>query len=51
MENIKKFPNIKFNKALKNIYFKYILRQDPYSIKAVAQLLIKFKTRRYGALG
>jgi|TARA_B110000261_G_scaffold135361_1_gene152815 predicted O-methyltransferase YrrM len=36
-------PNIKFNNPLKNIYFKYILRQDPYSIKAVAQLLIKFK--------
>ena len=36
-------PNIKFNNPLKNIYFKYILRQDPYSIKAVANLLIKFK--------
>lgn len=36
-------PNTKFNNPLKKIYFKYILRQDPYSIEAVNKLLIKFK--------
>ena len=36
-------PNTKFNNLLKKIYFKQILRQDPYSIKAVAYLLKKFK--------
>ena len=35
-------PNIKFNNPLKRIYFKYILRQDPYSIEAVKYLLKKF---------
>ncbi|MDC1250829.1 class I SAM-dependent methyltransferase [Pelagibacteraceae bacterium] len=36
-------PNTKFNNPLKRIYFEYILRQDPYSVKAVAYLLKKFK--------
>ena len=36
-------PNTKFNNPLKKIYFEYILRQDPYSIDAVAHLLKKFK--------
>ena len=36
-------PNTKFNNPLKKIYFKYILRQDPYSIAAVTNLLKKFK--------
>ncbi|MDB9935788.1 class I SAM-dependent methyltransferase [Candidatus Pelagibacter sp.] len=36
-------PNTKFNNPLKRIYFKYLLRQDPYSIEAVAYLLKKFK--------
>ncbi|MDB4157541.1 class I SAM-dependent methyltransferase [Candidatus Pelagibacter sp.] len=36
-------PNTKFNNPLKKIYFKYILRQDPYSIEAVAFLLKKFE--------
>ena len=36
-------PNTKFNNPLKKIYFEYILKQDPYSIKAVAYLLKKFK--------
>jgi predicted O-methyltransferase YrrM len=36
-------PNTKFNNPLKKIYFKYILRKDPYSIEAVADLLKKFK--------
>ena len=35
-------PNTKFNNPLKRIYFKYILRQDPYSIEAVKYLLKKF---------
>jgi hypothetical protein len=36
-------PNTKFNNPLKTIYFKYILRQDPYSLEAVSGLLKKFK--------
>jgi len=36
-------PNTKFNNPLKRIYFEYILKQDPYSIDAVAYLLKKFK--------
>ena len=36
-------PNTKFNNPLKKIYFKYILRKDPYSFEAVSDLLKKFK--------
>ena len=36
-------PNTKFNNPLKKIYFEYILRQDPYSIEAVAYLLKRFE--------
>jgi predicted O-methyltransferase YrrM len=36
-------PNTKFNNPLKKIYFEYILRQDPYSVEAVAYLLKKFE--------
>ena len=36
-------PNTTFNNPIKKIYFKYILRQDPYSIEAVSYLLRKFK--------
>jgi len=36
-------PNTKFNNPLKKIYFKYLLRQDPYSLLAVTNLLKKFK--------
>ena len=36
-------PNTKFSNPLKNIYFKYIKRQDPYSIESVSELLSKFK--------
>ena len=36
-------PNTKFSNPLKNIYFKYIKRQDPYSIDSVTDLLSKFK--------
>ena len=36
-------PNTKFNNPFKKIYFEYILRQDPYSIEAVSDLLKKFE--------
>ncbi|MDA9629528.1 class I SAM-dependent methyltransferase [Candidatus Pelagibacter sp.] len=36
-------PNTKFSNPLKSIYFNYILRQNPYSLKAVKSLLNKFK--------
>ena len=36
-------PNTKFNNPLKEIYFKYIKKQDPYSIEAVKDLLKKFE--------
>ena len=36
-------PSTKFNNPFKKIYFKYILRQDPYSLSAVTNLLNKFK--------
>ena len=36
-------PNTKFSNPLKTIYFKYIKRQNPYSKKAVEELLSKFK--------
>ena len=36
-------PNTKFSNPLKKIYYKYILRIDPYSINAVKQLLAKYK--------
>ena len=36
-------PNTKFKNPLKNIYFNYIKRQNPYSIEAVEDLLKKFK--------
>ena len=43
-ENSKEIiPSTKFKNPLKNIYFKYILRKDPYSIEAVSDLLKKFK--------
>ena len=35
-------PSTKFNNPLKTIYFKYILRQNPYSVEAVSHLLKKF---------
>ena len=35
-------PNTKFNNPLKNIYFNYIKKQNPYSIEAVKELLGKF---------
>tara|TARA_Y100001935_G_scaffold147977_1_gene122158 strand:+ start:1207 stop:1836 length:630 start_codon:yes stop_codon:yes gene_type:complete len=36
-------PNTDFKNPLKNIYFKYIKREDPYSLDAVNSLLKKFK--------
>jgi len=36
-------PSTKFLNPLKKIYFKYIKKQDPYSLEAVSDLLKKFK--------
>ena len=36
-------PNTNFSNPLKQIYFKYIKRQDPYTRDAVEDLLKKFK--------
>ena len=36
-------PNTKFSNPLKNIYFNFIKRQNPYSLEAVEDLLKKFK--------
>ena len=35
-------PNTKFSNPLKTIFFKYIKRQNPYSLEAVKDLLNKF---------
>ena len=43
-ENVNEvIPSTKFNNPLKRIYFEYILKQDPYSVDAVAYLLKRFK--------
>ena len=36
-------PNTKFSNPLKTIFFKYLKRQNPYSLDAVKDLLNKFK--------
>ena len=36
-------PNTKFSNPLKTIFFKYIKRQNPYSLEAVKDLLNKFE--------
>ena len=36
-------PSFKFNNPLKHFYFKYVKRQNPYSISAVNDLLSKYK--------
>lgn len=36
-------PKTKFSNPLKNIFFKYISKFDPYSYESVEKLLIKFK--------
>ena len=47
-ENIDEIiPNTKFINPLKKIYFEYILRQDPYSIEAVSNLLKKFENNTH----
>ena len=37
-------PNTNFSNPFKQIYFKYLKRQDPYSLEAVEDLLKKFKS-------
>jgi len=36
-------PNTKFSNPLKTLYFKYIKKQNPYSLEAVKDLLSKFE--------
>ena len=36
-------PNTEFSNPFKKIYFKYIIKKDPYSLEAVKDLLKKFK--------
>ena len=36
-------PNTKFSNPLKTIWYKYIKKEDPYSLNAVQNLLNKFK--------
>ena len=36
-------PNIKFNNPLKHIYYRYIKRENPYSLKSVKSFLKKFE--------
>jgi len=36
-------PQTKFSNPLKNIYYKYIVRMNPYSIQSVLKLLKKFE--------
>ena len=44
LENQKEvIPNTKFSNPIKNLYFNYIKRQNPYSLEAVEDLLKKFK--------
>jgi|TARA_B110000003_G_scaffold232671_1_gene235658 hypothetical protein len=40
-------PNTNFSNPLKKFYFNVIKKQDPYSIKAVKDLLSKFKNNIY----
>jgi len=40
-------PNTNFSNPFKQIYFKYIKKQDPYSIEAVRDLLKKFSKNVY----
>ena len=37
-------PNTKFSNPLKTFYFRYIKRQNPYSLECVEDLLSKFKS-------
>ena len=38
-------PNVNFTNPLKKIYFKYVLRKNPYTKEAVENLLAKFKSK------
>ena len=40
-------PNNKFSNPFKNLYYKYILKLNPYSIEAVKKLLNKFNHNVY----
>ena len=40
-------PNVNFSNPLKKFYFKFIKRQNPYSVEAVEDLLKKFKKNVY----
>ena len=40
-------PSTTFKNPFKHIYFKYIKRQNPYSLEAVSELLKKFKNNVY----
>ena len=40
-------PKTSFSNPIKHFYFKYIKRQDPYSMEAVMDLLKKFKDNVY----
>ena len=40
-------PNTKFSNPLKTLYFKYIKKQNPYSLEAVKDLLSKFEKNVY----
>tara|TARA_Y100000741_G_C18128989_1_gene508288 strand:+ start:215 stop:844 length:630 start_codon:yes stop_codon:yes gene_type:complete len=40
-------PNTKFSNPLKTVWYKYIKREDPYSLKSVNNLLSKFKDNVY----
>ena len=40
-------PNNKFSNPFKNLYYKYILKLNPYSIEAVKKLLSKFNHNAY----
>ena len=40
-------PNTKFSNPLKTIWYKYIKRENPYSLDAVQNLLSKFKDNVY----
>ena len=37
------YPKIKFSNLLKTLYYKYIVRLDPYSMESVEKLLKKYK--------
>jgi|TARA_B110000014_G_C20042871_1_gene542137 hypothetical protein len=36
-------PKTKFSNPLKNLYYKYLIRLDPYSLESVKKLLSKYK--------